>query len=193
MAAANNQNNGYGSGDFVNGWTSSDFVLFPRSASEIPDEHDFDADITALEKEYGPTDSGYFSSDNFDTGADENVEENKKDVPFVWCQHGHQEYTYSTNAAASTTANHGSTYNGVDNQNTATIESAGSHRREKAKKVTIHNHGGRSPRSYSRSNDKITNPSRLESWLESRERHEVIAYRLEQPAKRRRTSSSRHH
>lgn len=187
MAATNNYNNGQAGGDLVNGWSSSDWVLFPGSESDISYRYDIEADFTALEKEVGPNDSGYFSNENFDA-VDENVE---KQVPIVWCQHNQYVHTYATATAASMIANHGSTYDGVVNESTFTIEAADPQYDQEPKKSKAHRHKRHSSRSHSKSSSKKATPHCLESWLKNEERHEKIAYRLERPSERSKTSADR--
>lgn len=187
MAATNNYNNGQAGGDLVNGWTSSDWVLFPGSESNTSYQYGVDADSTTFENKFGPNDSGYFSNENFDA-VDENIED---EDPIVWCQHNQYEHTYAAEAAASMIADHGSIYEGAVNESTSTIETANPKYSQEPKKTRTHRHKKHSSRSHPKSTSKTVTPDRLESWLEKEERHERIACGIEQSSKRRKTSAGR--
>lgn len=137
-------------------------------------------------------DSGYYSSPNLESPKVDVLDAEKRESSFVWCSHGVQETQFCTNTAASVKANHGSTFDGTVNESTATIEKAISHKgscSKRSKRNIAHNFETPSIPKSSRSSEENTGPTPFQIWLRAVHRHESLAYRLEQPAKRRKTTA----
>jgi len=186
MAAANNQNSDHATFLLTNSKPTEDFILFLGNTSEIQYEDNFDEDIGALKVERDVEDSGYFSSENFEYANGDNVDVDVPEASSMWCTDC-VSGRFTTDAAASTKASHGSAYDGIGNESIAIVEkfpSSGNPNRKRSK------------RSISRALDrpsscpshKVTGPTPIQTWLQTHHRHESLAYRLEQPAKRRKTT-----
>jgi len=195
--AFNNQHNNYAAGMIAN-----DFILFPGSSRRTSYDGDFDTDIREIEKASKVDDSGYFSNANFDYLSEESVMEEEYE-PFSWCQHGSR-IIYSTDYAASTTANNGSVCDGQESEGTATtVQAAASYHHQQSANVNHRNKSNksksgrsrmdntRSSRKHSKPHDKVTVPGPLHTWVSTEESHESRAYRLSHPAKQRKTTERR--
>jgi hypothetical protein len=192
MAASNNKVNGQGTGHYTNKKNADDWLFQGNTTPEIYYEDSFEADISALDE---ANDSGYFSSENIESSIDI-TDDDKSKVSYVWSADGLEGDHFSTDAAASTKANHGSIYDGVRNESTTTLEKGTSSPGQTLKSPRARLYDDFEDLSlptYSDYSDYILNtaPLTLQKWVQTPERHESIAYRLEQPAKRRRTSSGR--
>jgi len=193
MAASDNKTNEHGTVHYTNGKNADDWPFRGNTTTEIHYEDSFEADIGALEE---ANDSGYFSSENVESSIDNITDDNKSQVSYVWSADGLEGDHFSTDAAASAKANHGSTYDGVKNESTTTLEktAASPGQTLKSPKARLYDDFDElPPPTNSDYSDYFlsTAPSLLQIWVQTPERHEKIAYRLEQPAKRRRTSSGR--
>ena len=172
---------------FAGGWAIND------NPALISHEGDFDADITALAEEQAADDSGYISSDGnetkisaisshcYNTKCAEEFEKFSNDVFYI-------------DTAASTEVNHGSvddlTQRGGFNDTKSSKHSRAG--RGSTTNSQLQEYGGPIRPKYANLSDEVSGPSPLESWARTYERHESIAYRLEQtPAKKRRTATAR--
>jgi hypothetical protein len=190
MAASNNsQPNG-----FPDDFFSKDWILFPDyDTPKIHSKDNFDADLSALEKECSPLDSGYFSGENLESSPDNKVtvDDELKTSYFGPTKNVQADFS-SLGPATSAKAGHGSKYDGISNQSTATIKEAADTGKQKPEKRSMsHNIEEPSTPKYALFKDEVIAPTPLQSWVEFRQPHEYLAYRLEQTAKRRKTSSER--
>lgn len=149
----------------------------------------FDADITALDD---PNDSGYFSSENVEscenvsTKGDKPSNSRSTDSP--------PSDLYSGDVAASTEAENGSAYDGLENKSTATQERripCGGQTLKSSKKARLYDFDSLSLPEDADFVHGFPGLTLLQTWVQNYERHELIAYRLEQPPKRRRTVTGR--
>jgi hypothetical protein len=190
MAAPNNQANDHEASRFPKSMPG-DFLLYSDNSFDTRYEDDFDAEIGALGEGNGAYDSGYYSSPNLESPKVDVLDADKRESSFVWCSHGVQDTRFCTDAAASVKSNHGSTYDGTVNQSTASIEKpaprngSGSKR---SKRNIAHDLETLSISKSSRSSEDDTGPTPLQTWLRAVHRHESLAYRLEEPAKGRKTA-----
>lgn len=193
MAASNNQVNRQGNGHYTKKKNAEDLPFQGNSSLDIHYEDSFEADISALEE---ANDSGYFSSENVESSVDNITDDDKCKVSYVWSADGLEGDHFSTDAAASAKANHGSIYDGAKNESTTTLGNGTSLPGQtlKSPRARLYDEFEEFPlptypdySDYFLSNAPLT----LKKWVQTPERHESIAYRLEQPAKRTRTSSGR--
>jgi len=194
MAASNSQINEHATGHYTNEKNANDWQFAGNTYLEIHYEDNFEADISAIADS---NDSGYFSSENVESHSDKITDNDKLKTSYPQSPGSLQGDSYSDDVAASAKANHGSIYDGVQNENTATVEKGTSYNGQtlKSPKARLYDDFEELPLpTYSEFSDEFlsTAPTRLQTWVQTPERHESIAYRLEQPAKRRRTSKSKH-
>jgi hypothetical protein len=172
---------------FAGGWAIND------NPTLISHEGDFDADITALAEEQAADDSGYISSDGnetkisaisshcYNSNCAEEFETFSNDAFYIY-------------AAASTEVNHGSVKNptqrgGFNDTKSSKHSKAG---RGSSTNSQLQEYEGFIRPNNANLSDEVSSPSPLESWARTYERHESIAYRLEQTsAKKRRTATAR--
>lgn len=193
----------------ANKYTGNDWV-FQGSTVFEPVYEDFEADIDAITESVGD-DSGYFSNDTdtfeantYDTPSYEELSSHSEvEVEVETAGSDHQEHNFYPDVAASNQSNHGSIYNGSLNKSTTHLEK-GSSSGKQAKETrmsktvyhTVHEYEYKTAHKYSSVKSEAGDQRPLEMWKAKPERHEWIAYLLEQPAKpqsskRRKTSSKK--
>jgi len=172
---------------------ADDWPFQGNTSSEISYEDNFDADISLLE-ESSANDSGYFSGENIEFAADKTADDDQGKFSYLWSTDSQQGDEFSTDTSASTKPDHGSTYDSIRNESTVTFEKGTSscgQSKKSSKRSIIHDIDSSSTPKYSVFSGKVTSPTPLQIWVETHERHESIAYRLEQPAKRRKTTTGK--
>lgn len=194
MAAPNSQINGHATDHYTKEKNANDWPFQGNTYPEIRYEDNFEADISAIADS---NDSGYFSSENVESNNDNITRSDNPKISYPWSTDSLQGDSYSGDTAASAKANHLSIYDGVKKENTATIEKTASPDGHTLKSPRARLHDDFEDLSlptYSEYSDYFlsTAPTWLQTWVQIPERHESIAYKLEQPAKRRKTSKGRH-
>jgi hypothetical protein len=172
---------------------AGDWAIHDNPTLIFPQEGDFDADITAVAEEQAADDSGYISSDGneskisaisshcYNSKCAEEFEMFSNDVEYIY-------------AAASTEVNYGSVNDltqrgGLNDAKSSKHSKAG---RGSSTHSQLQEYGGSIRPNYANLSDEVSGPSPLESWALTYERHESIAYRLEQTsAKKRRIATAR--
>jgi len=170
--------------------SANEFPFLGSTLSEIAYEDDyavFEADIALIES--SPNDSGYFSGDGLDDSQRVIDSENATIPHDVQAANTFAEELYG-GTAASVKANHGSIYDGQKIESTKYI-GHGTFPNSQSTVSTKRSDDKPPRRKYSDFDDEVTGPSQLDLWAETHERHESIAYKFEQPAKRRKATISR--
>jgi len=191
MATSNKQANDHATSLMANSLPANDILAQGNTLlyDFILYENNFNADISALEEsgkeERDVGDSGYFSSENFDS-KDGVPGKGQREISYAWSIDDVDGYSFFSDIGASTEVNHGSTYEGIANEDNSSDEKGEGSKRQTR---SITNFNNLSLPEYSRSSDKITGPTSLQRWVQTKERHESLAYRLEQPAKKRRKAA----
>jgi len=191
MAATNNNLATLFPSDFF----TKDWILFPDYNTPKGYSRDsFDEDLSALEQECSPLDSGYFSGENLESSPVNKVTVGEVETSHSGTTERVQADASSQGPATLAKANHGSIYDGIKNESTTKIEkgtSLDSKNHKPAKRSMSHDTEDQSLPKSSQIGEGITSPTPLQSWVEHGHLHEFLAYRLEQPAKRRKTGSAR--
>jgi len=156
--------------------TSTGWAFQGATVSEIQYDEDIEADFKAV-----ANDSGYFSSppleaSSRDTPSSSNPTKKKENVESRKASSVGSLYA---DTAASVKPNYGSIYDMID------IADA---KKRTRPQVYDDFEEDDSPSWPSLFSDAITAPTPLDLWERSHHRHELLAYRLEQPTKRRRIS-----
>jgi hypothetical protein len=174
--------------------TANDWVFQGNNTTEILYDDNFEADISALEDEGGANDSGYFSSENLESTEDKTLDSEEKKVSSVCSTGTLQRDCFSTDTFTSIKVDYRTTYNRVENESTEIVPKGTSYVSQSlksSKRGIIYDFDTPSVTGYSRFSDEIISPTSLQTWVSTHERHESIAYRLEQPAKKRKTATGR--
>lgn len=169
----------------------SDWAFQGSVALEPVYEDNFEADINAIAESVGD-DSGYYSNDTDSPKANSHEiashgDQSPANVEIETAGIVHDVYTH---AAASNKSNHGSIYEATLNKSTAYLEkgiSRGKHPKETRMTKTLYHpvpEYERSPsHKYSSVEIEAGDQRPLEIWETTYERHEWIAYQLDQPPK----------
>lgn len=152
-------------------------------------EGNFEEDIDAIAESIGD-DSGYFSNDadSFEA-SNTNITSYDNSPSYIESKPSVHSNTFYGDVPASNNSNHGSIYNGTPTKSTTHLEKGtSSHKQRKETRLSktlyhpIHEYDHKTPHKYSSiENDSCPRP--LEQWTKTHERHEWIAYQLEQPPK----------
>jgi len=170
-------------------------------------EGNFEADIDAIAESIGD-DSGYYSN-----GADSSEANNYEIASYedhpspsnveIEATGSIHATFFKGDAAASNKSNHGSIYDGTLNKSTTHLEKGTSYgkqpketRMSKTLHHPVHEYEHRPSHKYSSAKSEAGDQRPLEIWETTYERHEWIAYGLEQPpnpqsSKRRKTGSKK--
>jgi hypothetical protein len=166
-------------------------------------QSNFEEDIGAIAESVGD-DSGYFSNDPNSFEA-RNSDVASYDERFPSACFGNKpslsSNTFFADVATSTSNKsiHGSIYNGTRNKSMTHLEKPISYSkqpketRSKTLYHHVHEYEHKTPHKYSAMEPTSSRPLSLEKWANTNERHEWIAYQLQEPAtpqssKRRKTS-----
>jgi hypothetical protein len=178
---------------FVQGTMANDWVFQGNAAFEPVYEGNFEADIDAIAESVGD-DSGYFSNDTESLEAEISQIALHDDRHYANIED--ESNTFCADVAASNKSSHGSVYGGTRTTYLEKGSAQGKKQKETRMSKTVyhpvHEYEHKTPHKYSKVNKSSRTP--LESWENRGERHEWIAYRLEQPpsqAGKRRKSSGR--
>lgn len=177
---------------------SKDFVLFPDYNPEDHLEDDFDADVSALGEEGSPLDSGYVSGGNLESkSVEKSTVVDETNVSYADASESVRAGLSTLDIAALAKVNHDSIHKAGKNENTTAVEKESAHTlpaTKSPKRAMSHDIEDPSPPTHSQLSDKITSPTPLQSWVQLDQadyRHELLAYRLSQPSKRRKTGAGR--
>lgn len=190
----------------ANKYTGNDWVFQGNTTLEPVYEGNFDADIDAIAESTGD-DSGYYSNDadSFEASNDDVAHyENRPSTSSFQDQTAKVPHptSFYADVPASNKSNHGSIYSGTLNKSTTYLERGTSYGKQpKETRISktlyhpMHEYEHKTPHKYSAVNVESSGPRPIESWASTHERHEWIAYRLEQtpdsPSGKRRKSGSR--
>jgi hypothetical protein len=195
MASCNNSEL-FTPGTTANKYTRNDWAFQGNTAFEPVYEGNFEADIDAIAESIGD-DSGYYSNDA--DSSEPNISEfasyeghsspSKIEVEIAGSVHRQHNFYADAAAAASNKSNQGSIYNGTLNKSTTHLEKDGSFgkqpkeaRMSKTLYHPVHEFEHKPPHKYSSVKSEAGDQRPLKIWKSALERHEWLAYRLEQPA-----------
>lgn len=177
----------------ANKYTANDWVFQGNTAFEPVYEGDFEADIDAIAESVGD-DSGYFSNDteSLEVKISQITLHNDRSHANVEVKSD----TFYADVAASNKSSRGSIYGGTRTTHLEKGTSQSKKRKEARMSKTVHHptheYEYKTFHKFSDVNKSSRTP--LEHWENTGERHEWIAYRLEQPPShsgKRRKSSGR--
>lgn len=182
----------FGPGMAPNTHMGNDWAFQGNIASEPVYGGNFNAEIDAIAKSVGD-DSGYVSNDADSSKAniyEVTSHEGQSHSPNSGIESAGSVHDFYTHAAASNKSNRGSIYEATLNKSTAYLEKGTSHgkqpketRMSKTVYHPVHEFEHNPSHKYSSLTSEAGDQHPLELWKTTYERHEWIAYRLDQPPK----------